>query len=425
MENIGELREILGKLDFEKLAAFPIHYLKHFIDNSEIHPVSDILFALTIEGSDIDAAYKCIRILTQKHPTFLRKTDRMGINTLSLLYTHNELGKEVVLKLLLDKEFNIDIDILFLRNSTNRWDLSHQSLASLILNDTDFILPRINSTSVLERLEKLSILATNTIDSNGKTILHHELALSSLDIFKTLVERHGAELIRDFEGKTPYDIAKEKCKKEIVSFLEDRISKHFVNYSIPLKRLRSQEALEIIAVKGFDTFINAYGMNPSRYLVYNSKMHRVSLGLSALLIENGANVNEKDEFGITPLMHAASQGKFDIVKLLIKNGANVNAKDVWGSTPLYYAGLTDNTYIAKLLIENGAKPSLFCKGIGNLLNSIGCRANPNSVYVRNMTAYPSHNIINTFKGIASQITAYTAATHRLQHKKVESLAYII
>lgn len=44
------------------------------------------------------------------------------------------------------------------------------------------------------------------------------------------------------------------------------------------------------------------------------------------LLERGANPNAKDEYGWTPLHHAAKKGSVDIAKLLINKGANVNAK---------------------------------------------------------------------------------------------------
>ena len=44
------------------------------------------------------------------------------------------------------------------------------------------------------------------------------------------------------------------------------------------------------------------------------------------LIENGANVNQANAFGKTPLFYAIEFGNKDIIKLLIENGANVNQK---------------------------------------------------------------------------------------------------
>ena len=47
----------------------------------------------------------------------------------------------------------------------------------------------------------------------------------------------------------------------------------------------------------------------------------------ALLLENGADPNQKDVHGWTPLHRAALWGHVEIARLLIENGANVNASD--------------------------------------------------------------------------------------------------
>ena len=48
--------------------------------------------------------------------------------------------------------------------------------------------------------------------------------------------------------------------------------------------------------------------------------------VAKLLIDNGAEVNAKDEDGATPLHLAAQKNTAAVVKLLIDNGAAVNAK---------------------------------------------------------------------------------------------------
>ena len=73
-------------------------------------------------------------------------------------------------------------------------------------------------------------------------------------------------------------------------------------------------------------------------------------------LDAGEDVNEKNKVGMTPL-HYASIGHMEVVELLITNGANVNAKSEFqnfGETPLHHAAWGDYKEIVKLLITKGA-----------------------------------------------------------------------
>jgi len=76
--------------------------------------------------------------------------------------------------------------------------------------------------------------------------------------------------------------------------------------------------------------------------------------VAKLLIEKGADVNAKDKYQRTPLWMAAWEGNTDVAELLIEKGADVNAKNNNQVTPLHWAAIFGKTDVAKLLIEKGA-----------------------------------------------------------------------
>ena len=72
------------------------------------------------------------------------------------------------------------------------------------------------------------------------------------------------------------------------------------------------------------------------------------------LIAKGADVNAKDEHGNTVLMCAARNGTHENVEVLITAGADVHAKDRKGWTPLMHAALYGTPETVKALIRAGA-----------------------------------------------------------------------
>lgn len=140
------------------------------------------------------------------------------------------------------------------------------------------------------------------------------------------------------------------------------------------------------------------------------------------LIQNGANVNQANAFGKTPLFYAIEFNRLDIIKLLLDNGANVNQKyinnneklalsaNIGSNTPyfitfcalehtsknvLMHAAAYGNVEILKLLISKGANfnavDDLGFNGLdfalsagkkenADYLKSLGLKANENLFY---------------------------------------------
>ncbi len=75
------------------------------------------------------------------------------------------------------------------------------------------------------------------------------------------------------------------------------------------------------------------------------------------LLERGADVNAKDERGVTPLLEAASHGRRKVVPLLLEHGANVNLRsDIHlFETALHMAAARGHAGIAEILLDNGAE----------------------------------------------------------------------
>ena len=79
------------------------------------------------------------------------------------------------------------------------------------------------------------------------------------------------------------------------------------------------------------------GQQDKRWQGINSEGSTAKAEAVRSLLENGAYVNAKDEFGSTPLHLASSEGSYETMRILIEHGADVAAKDTSDRTPLHMA----------------------------------------------------------------------------------------
>src|SRR5262245_17562904 len=74
----------------------------------------------------------------------------------------------------------------------------------------------------------------------------------------------------------------------------------------------------------------------------------------AELLKGGANPDDANAFGATPLAEAARRGDTAVLQLLLKAGADAKAVNAEGETALMAVARTGNIEAARLLIKHGA-----------------------------------------------------------------------
>eukprot|EP00742_Colponemidia_sp_Colp-10_P007306 GILJ01007857.1.p1 GENE.GILJ01007857.1~~GILJ01007857.1.p1 ORF type:complete len:644 (-),score=74.22 GILJ01007857.1:42-1973(-) len=77
-------------------------------------------------------------------------------------------------------------------------------------------------------------------------------------------------------------------------------------------------------------------------------------GISLMLIDVGAPIDQHNLSGRTPLMWACAKGSFDVVWKLIESGANIHRQDKNMFQPLHYAALNGHREVLWALITKGA-----------------------------------------------------------------------
>lgn len=92
----------------------------------------------------------------------------------------------------------------------------------------------------------------------------------------------------------------------------------------PLHQATTEQALSVfryLLSKGADPTLCAYAEDISGYTVLHAVAWEGNIGAAQILIERGANVNQKQSNGTSPLHIAKRRKKSEFVKFLISQGA--------------------------------------------------------------------------------------------------------
>jgi hypothetical protein len=71
--------------------------------------------------------------------------------------------------------------------------------------------------------------------------------------------------------------------------------------------------------------------------------------IAKVLLENGADVNARNDHGMTPLHLAAQSGDVELAQMLLSHNARKDIRDHWGQTALMYATKGRHPEIAKIV----------------------------------------------------------------------------
>ena len=100
--------------------------------------------------------------------------------------------------------------------------------------------------------------------------------------------------------------------------------------------------------------------------------HKISQDGDLEQLKKMVNSKDGEDCQKTPLHKAAECGNLEMVKILIQMGADLDAKNDYGGTPLHYSAFLGKAQVAEYLIQMGAQTQSSCNyGIIIMLPVLG------------------------------------------------------
>jgi ankyrin repeat protein len=201
----------------------------------------------------------------------------------------------------------------------------------------------------------------NTKDHDGNTLMHYTRGDRKLIDYFT---KHGLDIdITDAQGRTPLhhgasngDTISMKALLDAganINVREENFCSPPLNLAIFKNKINS---VEFLLKNGADVSL-CTGQNPVLIVAARQKcisnFNNNITDIIRLLIEYGADINDKNIIGSTSLHYAAECGDIDAALILIKNGIEINARNKKGETALGVALKKEQHKTADLLRKHG------------------------------------------------------------------------
>uniref|UniRef100_A0A8D3E7I7 Ankyrin repeat domain 52a n=1 Tax=Scophthalmus maximus TaxID=52904 RepID=A0A8D3E7I7_SCOMX len=206
----------------------------------------------------------------------------------------------------------------------------------------------------------------NMADRTGRTALHHAAQSGFQEMVKLLLNK-GANLSAiDKKERQPIHCAQRHTPLDKLLLFVARhvdVVKLLLSRSIDEPNGFGNTALHVACYMGQEavaTELVNHGANvnqPNR--CGYTPLHLAAVSTNGalcleLLVNNGADVNQQSKEGKSPLHMAAIHGRFTRSQILIQNGGEIDCVDKYGNTPLHVAAKYGHELLISTLMTNGA-----------------------------------------------------------------------
>uniref|UniRef100_A0A672HZM2 Ankyrin repeat domain 52a n=1 Tax=Salarias fasciatus TaxID=181472 RepID=A0A672HZM2_SALFA len=220
---------------------------------------------------------------------------------------------------------------------------SHRQFVSQMVK---LLLNKGANLSAIDKKERQPIhCAAYLVTRRGRRHYRH------VDVVKLLVSRSADKSCKDKQGYTPLHAAAASGHIEIVKYLLRMGAE--VSESQAGLLFSAQDAA--VATELVNHGANVNQPNKCGY----TPLHLAAVSTNGalcleLLVNNGADVNQQSKEGKSPLHMAAIHGRFTRSQILIQNGGEIDCVDKYGNTPLHVAAKYGHELLISTLMTNGA-----------------------------------------------------------------------
>jgi ankyrin repeat protein len=201
----------------------------------------------------------------------------------------------------------------------------------------------------------------NSFDPQGRSLLYLAIFSGRMENVKFLLLRRANVNLKNQDGTTPMGAAVLRGSVPIMQYLMERgastvgkvegSGESYLQYAV--KRGLTDIA-QILLDKGADVN-ERYPTGESLLQVAVASGNEM---LAYQLMLKGADVDAAASDGITSLHEAAAKGYLNMAKLLLQRKANVNAVTRKNWTPLHHAARFGQYDMVRLLLSRGADPTM-------------------------------------------------------------------
>ncbi|XP_059141192.1 ankyrin repeat and KH domain-containing protein mask-like [Physella acuta] len=223
--------------------------------------------------------------------------------------------------------------------------------------------PALQSAIEHEQLDCAKFLKKRGAKINASAALIATVSGNKLESFVFLTEQFKPEVCSQIRqiGTQLLNTAAEKGYKEMIRLLVQEGANVNASYDdkSPLMSTTDASVMELLIELGADVnmIIEPYRNSYSAlsFIINESQRGRTRDTLHErvkVLLDNGADENNQDKLGNTPLMKASAKSDMEkVLRALLQAGADVNQQNNNGESALYFAANLESIANAKILLE--------------------------------------------------------------------------